>query len=54
MPTYEYQCPKCNKKFSLVLSIKDHDAGKAKCPKCGGKKLEQLISAFQVKTSRKS
>jgi predicted RNA-binding Zn-ribbon protein involved in translation (DUF1610 family) len=25
-----------------------------KCPKCGGKKLEQLISTFQVKTSRKS
>jgi putative FmdB family regulatory protein len=54
MPTYEYLCPKCKKKFTLVLSMKDHEARKAKCPKCGGKKLEQLISTFQAKTSRKS
>jgi putative FmdB family regulatory protein len=37
-----------------MLSISEHDAKKAKCPKCGGKKLEQIISTFQVKTSRKS
>ena len=54
MPTYEYLCPKCKKKFTVMLSISDHDAGKAKCPKCGGKKLEQLITSFQTKTSRKS
>jgi putative FmdB family regulatory protein len=54
MPSYDYRCPKCNKKFTAMLSIREHDAGKAQCPKCGGKKLEQLITAFQVKTSRKS
>jgi len=54
MPSYDYRCPKCNKKFTTILSIGEHDAGKAKCPKCGAKKLEQLITAFQVKTSRKS
>ncbi len=54
MPHYDYRCLECKKKFSLVLSIKDHDAGKAKCPKCGGKKVEQQITLFQAKTSRKS
>ena len=54
MPSYEYQCLKCHEKFTLILSISEHDAGKAKCPKCGGKKLEQLITAFQAKTSKKS
>ena len=54
MPSYEYRCPKCNKKFTLILSIGEHDAGKAKCPECGEKELKQLITAFQVKTSRKS
>ena len=54
MPSYEYKCTKCNKKFTAILSIGEHGAGKVKCPKCGGKKLEQLITAFQVKTSRKS
>lgn len=54
MPNYEYRCPKCNKKFTVILSIKEHDAGKAKCPKCGEKKIEQLLSHFMTKTSRKS
>jgi putative FmdB family regulatory protein len=54
MPSYEYRCPKCNKEFSVILSIKEHDTKKAKCPKCGGKKLEQLLTHFMTKTSRKS
>lgn len=54
MPSYDYRCPGCKKKFTLLLSFKEHDAGKAKCPKCGGKKVEQLISTFMTKTSRKS
>ena len=54
MPTYEYRCPTCKKKFNLILSIGEHDAKKAKCPKCGGKKLDQILTAFQVKTSKKS
>jgi putative FmdB family regulatory protein len=54
MPTYEYRCPDCKKKFTLILSIAEHDAKKAKCPKCGGKKLDQILSGFQVKTSKKS
>ena len=39
MPTYEYRCDKCKKDFSLVMSISDHDKGKARCPKCKSKKL---------------
>lgn len=54
MPSYDYQCEKCNKKFTLVLSMKEHDAKKGKCPKCGGKKLKQLLTPFIAKTSRKS
>jgi putative FmdB family regulatory protein len=54
MPSYDYRCPNCKKKFTAILSIGEHDAGRVKCPKCGGKKLEQLITGFQVKTSRKS
>lgn len=37
-----------------MLSIKEHEGNKAKCPKCGSKRLEQLISHFMTKTSRKS
>ncbi len=54
MPSYDYRCSKCRKNFTAILSVKDHDAKKVKCPKCGGKSLDQLISSFMVKTSRKS
>jgi putative FmdB family regulatory protein len=54
MPNYEYRCPSCKKKFTLILSMREHEAKKGKCPKCGGKKVEQLISQFMARTSRKS
>jgi putative FmdB family regulatory protein len=53
MPTYDYRCPGCKKKFSVMMTIREHDAKKVKCPKCGTKKVEQQISHFMTKTSRK-
>jgi len=54
MPTYEYECQDCNKKFSLISSITEHNTTKASCPKCKSKKVKQVISTFITKTSRKS
>ena len=54
MPSYDYRCTKCKKEFTAILSIGEHEAAKIKCPKCGEKKVEQLITAFQTKTSKKS
>jgi putative FmdB family regulatory protein len=54
MPSYDYRCSKCKKKFTAILSIGEHDAGKVKCPKCGENQVQQLITAFLVKTSKKS
>ncbi len=42
MPTYEYQCDACGKKFEKFQSIK---AGPIrKCPFCGKNKVRRLIS----------
>lgn len=54
MPNYEYKCSKCNKTFSVVLGIKEHGSTKVTCPDCGGQQVEQLISTFFSKTSKKS
>ncbi len=54
MPTYEYQCRDCNKKFAVVQSISEHGTAKVVCPKCKSAKVKQSISAFTTKTSRKS
>ncbi len=54
MPTYEYRCRKCQKEFSLVMSIKEHDRGLVVCPHCQSPEVVQQYSAFFVKTSKKS
>ncbi len=54
MPTYEFRCTKCGKSFSESMSLAEHEKGKFRCPKCKSSRVEQQISAFQTKTSRKS
>jgi len=54
MPTYEYRCLSCKKPFTKIMSISEYEKGKVKCPKCGKGKVQQQISTFQTKTSRKS
>jgi putative FmdB family regulatory protein len=54
MPTYEFKCEKCNKKFSLILSISEYEKTKFRCPKCKSTKVKQLLTPFQVQTSKKS
>jgi putative FmdB family regulatory protein len=54
MPTYEYQCLECKKKFSVVLTVQEYDKKKVKCPACQSSKVEQQVAAFFAVTSKKS
>jgi len=54
MPIYDYRCLDCKKKFTLNLSVAEHDRSGKKCPKCGSKKIEQQMAAFFAVTSKKS
>jgi putative FmdB family regulatory protein len=54
MPTYEFQCEKCNKTFDVTMSVSEYDEKKVTCPKCGGNKLKRVISSFRTITSKKS
>jgi putative FmdB family regulatory protein len=41
MPLYEYNCPKCDSEFELLIrSSRDTPA----CPTCGTKKIEKRLS----------
>ena len=42
MPTYEYQCQKCGHRFEKFQSIMADPI--KKCPKCGKKAVQRLIS----------
>ena len=54
MPQYEYVCNKCKKTFSLIMTLAEYDKGKAACPKCKSKKVEQKVAPFFAVTSKKS
>jgi putative FmdB family regulatory protein len=54
MPTYDYLCKKCKKPFTMTLTLSEYENKKVKCPHCGSTSLEQQITPFMTKTSRKS
>jgi putative FmdB family regulatory protein len=53
MPHYEFFCNACQKTFSKILTISEHEKEIA-CPHCGSKSIEQRWSAFSAVTSKKS
>jgi putative FmdB family regulatory protein len=53
MPTYDFRCGGCKKKFSLTMGIAERDRKRIKCPKCASQKVEPVFSTFFAKTSRK-
>jgi len=54
MPMSEYYCDKCEREVQLTLTIREHDKGPIKCPKCGCKALRPVLSTFTSQTSKKS
>jgi putative FmdB family regulatory protein len=54
MPAYDFRCEKCNKSFTLTMSISEYEKKNFRCPKCKGVKVKQQITPFQTKTSKKS
>jgi putative FmdB family regulatory protein len=54
MPVYEYACEACKKRFSLTLTLSEHDKKRIKCPKCDSTKVKQRVSSFFAVTSSKS
>ena len=54
MPTYEFVCGNCRKKFSVTMTFSERDKGRIVCPKCKSPKVEQQFSTVFTKTSRKS
>lgn len=55
MPTYNYQCQKCKKDFSIYVSIGEHTKHpRPKCPKCKSNNVKQLFKSISVITSKKS
>jgi len=47
MPIYQYNCSDCAKKVDVFFrSVATAQNGSAKCPECGGTKLDRVMSTF--------
>lgn len=53
MPSYDFKCEKCNKMFTLVLTIREYEKMTFRCPKCKSTRVKQQIVPFQAVTSKK-
>lgn len=55
MPQYEYECKKCRNRFTLMMTISEHEKKKrVKCPKCKSQSVRPVYSGFTAVTSKKS
>ncbi len=49
MPVYEYRCEECGKRFDIIATLTEKEAGlNPVCPECGGNKVEQVFGRFMV------
>ena len=54
MPTYEFECRDCQKRFDVIALITEHARLKEQppaCPQCGKTDTRQLASLFNCKTA---
>lgn len=54
MPIYDYKCLDCNKEFTVIQTLKEHEEGETECPNCKGKNIKRLLGTFFASTSKKS
>jgi putative FmdB family regulatory protein len=55
MPVYEFQCQDCGKKFEIVATLAEKEAGlDPACPKCDRKRARQVFSRFTLLVGSKT
>jgi putative FmdB family regulatory protein len=45
VPIYEYDCPHCRRRVSLLILVPS-TAPAPRCPRCGGESLQRVMSRF--------
>ena len=54
VPMYDYQCLDCGKESLIAMTLKERESGTATRPACSSKKMDQLITSFVARTTKKS
>ncbi len=51
MPSYEYRCLSCRKKFEVFMTYAEYGAREITCPQCGGREVQRRIGRIRVTRS---
>jgi putative FmdB family regulatory protein len=51
MPAYDYRCPDCQNRFSLVMRYAEYGKRKVTCPNCGQARVQRVIGRVRVAKS---
>jgi putative FmdB family regulatory protein len=51
MPTYEFRCLDCHKRFDVFLSFSEYENAQVKCLHCGSKNIQRKIGRIRVARS---
>jgi putative FmdB family regulatory protein len=54
MPVHEFLCEDCNRIFNFLARHPKSARRRPKCPKCGGRRMGKLFSAFATSRGAKS
>lgn len=54
MPTYDFRCKKCGKRFDVFLSFNDYEKAEIKCSFCGSTEVQRKIGRIRVARSNDS
>ena len=54
MPTYEYCCQECGKRFEVSLSYERYESANVTCPNCGSNNIQRLISRVRIAKSEET
>ena len=53
MPSYDYRCEKCRRRFAVVQRISEHTGRSPACPKCKSRSTRRVLAPFFAKTGKK-
>jgi putative FmdB family regulatory protein len=54
VPTYQYRCLNCKKRFEIFLSYQEYGVKAVLCPQCKSKRVERRIGRIRIAKSEES
>ena len=48
MPTYDYNCLDCRKRFDVFMSYKDYGVKPVTCTHCGGSRVQRRLNRIRI------